>query len=174
MIVEHGAEHIAVRNNVINSNGTFGLQIEGYSSTYGRGVVDVTVDHNTGLNNSTKGSFLYVTGDVNGIAVTNNLYCAPNLVTGSYKSAGLRVSDSNLNSFTLISGNIWPDADCTGSADGTNLIGDSESSSTYQSDSEWEAWSVVKGDYFRNVTLSTSYQTSLGGTTAGSTMKMAA
>lgn len=175
MIIEHGAEDIAVRNNVINADRSFALQIEGYNSTYGRGVKDVTIEGNTGLNDSTMGSFLYVTGKAEDIVVTNNLYVAPNLEAGSYKSAGLRTNSYDLSAFTLISGNIWPDAETVGRADGTNLVGSTESSSTYQTASEWESWSVVKGDMFKDVALSTnSFQVSLGGITAGSSLKLAA
>jgi hypothetical protein len=84
----------------------------------------------------------------------------------------------NLNSFRLISDNVWP-APTDGynakegflyvSANGVN------DHAGYKDAGEWNAYSQVQNDQFKDVILpGSSYQISLGGTTAGADFKMAA
>jgi hypothetical protein len=84
------------------------------------------------------------------------------------------VDDSNLSSFEEISGNVWPSATPGSSTGGgINLVGTSVSSTTFRTPAEWEAFSVVEGDLFKDVTLGSTCQVTLNGTTAGSTLKAA-
>src|SRR4029079_352329 len=81
MLIQHGTQHLIARNNILKNTGVVGVEINGYSSIYGRGVVDATFVNNTGVNTSTRGNFVRLDGDANGINLVNNLYLAPNLYT---------------------------------------------------------------------------------------------
>lgn len=170
MFVNHGAIHTSVRGNVIHREGT-AIWIDGFNSAYGRGVEDVHIYNNTAVNDGTAGQFLRLGGTAKGIALSRNLYVAPNLELGSHGSAGVNVSTSNLGSFSLISGNVWPDAlTRTGGAVFMGSYTDGE----YVSCSEWEAYSQVKGDIFRDATLGSTFQTTVGGLVVGSGLQRAA
>ena len=103
-----GTDHVAVRNNVITGDDNIAIDMPGYSDVYNRGTSDVTIDHNTVINNGTNGKFLKLGGAVDGLTVTNNLYVAPNLVTGSYATAPMDILNNDLTGFKLISDNVWP------------------------------------------------------------------
>jgi hypothetical protein len=170
MFVTHGASHATLRGNVIHKEGT-AIWIDGFNSTYGRGVEDVHIYNNTAINGGTAGQFLRLGGTAKEISLCHNLYVAPNLQLGSHGSAGVNVSTSNLSSFSLISGNVWPDAlTRTGGAIFMGSYTDGE----YVTCSEWEAYSQVKGDIFQDATLGTTYQATVGGLVVGSAMLRAA
>jgi hypothetical protein len=172
MTISHGAIHTAVRGNVIHREGSSpAIWIDGYNGTYGRGVEDVYVSNNTAINESTSGYFMRLGGNAKDITVTNNLYVAPNLKPGSYSSAAMNISCASLSSFRLISGNVWPDA--LTSSGGANFIG-TYGSDSYVTRSEWEAYTQVKGDVFRDVTLATTFGATVGGLVAGSPLARAA
>jgi hypothetical protein len=58
---------------------------------------------------------------------------------------------------------------------GINYVGTSGSSAGYKTPTEWEAYSVVQHDQFKDVTPGgDSYLFTVGGTTAGASMKRAA
>jgi hypothetical protein len=116
-----------------------------------------------------------VGGAVSGVTVSNNLYIAPNYVTGSASTAPLQILCGDLSGFRAISNNVWPMPTILNYADGgINWVGTAGNSSCYKTPAEWEAYNQVKGDQYKDVTLSTSYCVSLGGITAGANMKMAA
>ena len=160
LVINHGAEHVMVRNNIIERSGSPGIEIDGYNSTYGRGVVDLTIANNTGLNFSSSGRFLWVGGGVDGITLVNNLYKADTLYTGSYGTAGVYVNDSNLNSFTEINDNVWPVPTASGWAEnGVNWIGTNPNDRTgYQDQSEWNSQGKVGTDRFQDTTLSSVFK----------------
>ena len=170
-----GTDHVSVRNNVINDDDNIAIDMPGYSTTYERGTSDVTIDHNTVVNNGTNGKFIKVGGPVTDVTLTNNLYVAPKLVTGSYNSAPVDILNKDLTGFTLISDNVWPSPTILANADGgINYVGNGTDSSGYKTPAEWEAYSVVQHDQYMDVTLTNSYEASTGGVTAGADMKMAA
>jgi hypothetical protein len=104
-----------------------------------------------------------VLGPVNGVTLSNNLYVAPNFKI-AYDSAPVWIADSNLNSFRLISDNVWPMPNALAGGGGINKVG------VYVSADKWEAYTQVKHDQFKDVTLATNYMVSLGGITAGANM----
>src|SRR5205814_6930289 len=105
--VVHGAEHTVLRNNVISKPDWPLVKVDGYSTTYGRGVVDLNLFNNTVINTGTADNFLKINGRVAGINVMNNVYIAPNMTTGSYTAAPVYVNDISLRSFTTITNNVW-------------------------------------------------------------------
>jgi hypothetical protein len=150
LIVEHGTDRVMVRNNVFDADSSFAIEIEGYNSSYNRGVSDVRIVNNTATNSGSKGNFLKVQGDVDGIQLVNNLYLAPNLYTGSSATSPVLVFDSNLNSFDRIANNVWGNPSKSSYAEGgINYVYPYWSNrSGYRTPSEWNAFSQVGTDYF--------------------------
>ena len=173
LILGHGSEHVAVRDNIITRDNGIAIDMKGWSSQYNRGLKDVYVVHNTVLNGGSAGKFMKVGGAVDGVTLTNNLYVAPNLVTGNYDAAPLQILCSDLSGFRVISENIWPDPTILSWADGgIQLVGTGTSSSRYKTPAEWDAYSQVKNELFKDVVLTSSYLVSLGGITAGAHLAM--
>ncbi len=171
--IYHGAEHVMIDNNIVY--GSTGFGVDGYNSEYQRGVADLHILNNTGINSSDRGNFLIVKGNVNGITLENNLYVAPNLVTGSWGSAPVYVADGNMNSFRIVKDNVWPAINATTWAEGgSNFIGTSMVASGYQTANEWESWSQVEHDLFQSVYLSKSGQMVISGMTVGANVSLAA
>jgi hypothetical protein len=105
--VNHGGSHAMIRNNLIYLDNSPGVTIAGYNTTFDRGVADVYVVDNVQVNNGTKGKFLCVGAQVDGITVLGNRYYAVNESTGDGDHAAISVEDTNMNSFREIDGNVW-------------------------------------------------------------------
>jgi hypothetical protein len=174
--IVHGAEHVMIRNNVVERNGGVAFSVEGYDSAYERTASDVQIIGNTATNNSTQGNFLKTWAGNKYLVVKNNVYVAPNLQTGAYNTAAMYVLAGNLNGFSEISGNIWPTVNALAYANGgTHYLWASWSNSEgYKDGKEWEAYSQVQNDVYQNVTLKNTYTASVGGVTAGSSLDKAA
>ncbi len=173
MEILHGAEHVMADNNILW--GTVNFRIDGYNAQYQRGVVDVNLVNNTGINSGDHGNFLLVDGSVAGITMTNNLYVAPNLVTGSYGAAPVYVNDTSLHSFTLIKDNVWPSIDALPYAHGgANYIGTSMTSSGYQTPAQWEAYGQVQDDMYQSVGLNQMANAMVDGIQVGANLSLAA
>src|SRR5690606_10819192 len=95
--VEHGAEHVDFRYNVLDFDDKWAIQIEGWQSDYQRTSSDITIHGNVVINNGTQGQFLHAWHGVRDVEVTNNVYIAPNLNFGPYQAAAI-VTES-LNGF---------------------------------------------------------------------------
>jgi hypothetical protein len=164
-----------VRDNVIRRDNDIAINMPGYSSDYQRGVSDIYIVHNTVINNGTNGKFLKVGGAVDGVTVTNNLYVAPNLETGAYDAAPMHIGNNDLSGFRLIANNVWPAATILDAAHGgINYVGDDGNTSGYKTPTQWENYSQVHDDAFKDVTLKDSYMINLNGEAVGSDMKKAA
>jgi hypothetical protein len=167
--IDHGAERIMFRNNVIKSGDT-AILIEGYNSEYGRTTNDVAIVNNTVINGNSGGRFVRVEKGAVGVTLANNLYAAPNIVAGPGETASVYVEDSGMASFKFIGNNVW--ANATGNTwaqNGQNYIGTSAGvQSGYKDASEWNALGVVETDVFSDVTVSSSYLPS-SSTTVNST-----
>src|SRR5262249_11716389 len=105
--IEHGTEHVMVRDNVIYKDSSAAIDVDGYNATYKRTVLDARITNNTVINNSTTGNFLRVGNGAQDLVLSANLYIAPNLQTGSSSSAVVYVCDSDLSEFKSIGGNVW-------------------------------------------------------------------
>ena len=171
----HGTDHVDIRDNVLNDDNNAAIQVPGWSDQYDRGTSDVTITHNTGINNSANGKFLEVNGAVSGFTVTDNMYVAPNFVTGNFQSAPIQIKNKDLTGFTLIAGNVWPAPTILANANGgINYVGDAGTNAGYKTQADWENYAQVKDDQFQDVTLSSSYELSVNGALVGADMKMAA
>lgn len=158
--VRHGTEDVMIKNNIFKMNDDAQIILEGYNSEYDRGVSDVKIINNTGINTGTRGRFLYVGGSVNGIDLVNNLYKADNLQVGSYGTSAITVVEANLNSFRTISNNVWPVPSVSrwvelNAEEGTGImiLGSYNRISSYFNLSEWNALSKVGTDYQQNTSL---------------------
>ena len=166
-MVLHGANNTMFRNNVIKVNDNdWGIEVEGYNSTYGRGVNGVAILNNTVINYGTTGNFLHVAGRAAGISLANNLYLAPKLITGQGGAAPVVVYDTSLASFTKISNNVWPMPSITQYAQGgINYIWPIWSNAAgYQTPAEWNAQAAVGTDYFEDLTFNSTTFGATGGT----------
>jgi PKD repeat protein len=155
LFIQHGAEHISVRHNTFKFDSGIQIAVEGFDSAYGRGVKDLRITDNTGINNSTSGNFLNVGGSVDGILLTGNLYVAPNLTPGSYTTAAVFVNQADLRSFTRISGNVWPSAArANGWAQGgVMFVGTDYTGANHLTPARWNALPQVGEDFFTDVSL---------------------
>jgi PKD repeat protein len=155
--VDHGAERIMVRNNVIKAGDT-AILVEGYHSDFGRTATDVTIVNNTVINNNSAGRFIRVENGAVGVQLANNLYVAANLKTGSMETASVFVEDSDLSSFKFIGNNVWANATASVWAQGgQNIVGTGSNQSSYKDANEWNAMSGVDTDVFSDVAVSSSY-----------------
>ncbi len=162
-IIEHGAQHVMMRNNVFKSENYAAIEIEPYNAQFGRGVVDVKIVNNTGVTTSDDGEFLKVDGDVKGIDLVNNLYLAPNLKFGLNGSMGVFVQDDNLSSFNTISNNVWPSASNGDSyaQGGVNYVYSYWSNQNgWKTPGEWDAYGQVGSDFYENPGFSNVYKPS--------------
>ena len=171
--ISHRTEHLMIRNNILHRDGKPAISIDNYSSTYQAGVLDVSILNNTGINNDTQGDFLWVCGDLqsNGsaqITLDNNLYVAPNLVTGSYQTAAVYVYASDLRSFREIKGNVWAAPKPLAYAQGGYFYVWSTWSNAqgYKTPAEWDAYSVVANEKYENVSLNSSFAPAGGSLTS--------
>jgi PKD repeat protein len=163
--------HAVVRNNVLDLEGSAQVVINpidpaGYASRY---MSDITVTQNTGINPTLAGNFLEVRGAARPgtITLTNNLYSAPDLVTGANMSAAVLVDAADLSGFQVISGNVWP-AGGTQANGGVNYVWGTWFGPGWQTADQWNAQSVVHNDTFRDVTLPDGvYTLALNGSTIG-------
>lgn len=106
--ITHGTVGLVARNNRLWANDRTAINVEGFNHEYQRGSGDVTIVHNTAYNQGGKGNFIRVGSRLDGIAVTNNLYSAPNLSPGSHETAVAYVGQADLSGFRQVACNVWP------------------------------------------------------------------
>ncbi|MEM1011613.1 MAG: carbohydrate-binding protein [Planctomycetota bacterium] len=157
-IIEHGAEHVHLRSNIFDSDDMTAIVVEGYSSTYNRGVVDAHIVNNTIINDGTIGQFARVWAGTDDIALANNLYVAPDLYVGPNGTALLQINANNLNGFSTIENNVWADADYLAWADGLLWVGTGGGNSGFQTKQDWLSFSRVDDDVFANTSLDSQYR----------------
>ncbi len=153
-----GLENLEFRNNVIDADDRTLVEVQGWSSSKNRGVKNVTLRNNLAVNDGTQGAFLRVWSGASQISVLGNVYSANRLKIGLYDSAGLYVADSNLNAFTKISGNVWPDGSEGTSyvQNGVNFVGNGQSG--WQDPTEWLSFAKVSDESFRDVYVNANYE----------------
>ncbi|MBC7785677.1 MAG: PKD domain-containing protein [Burkholderiales bacterium] len=169
--VKHGAEHVMVRNNLIQQDGQTAINVDSFNSIYNRGVVDLGIYNNTAVNTDSHGRFAELWGAVEGgIKFVNNLYVAPNLVVGELETAGVRIHTTDLRTFT-IDGNVYPVAKTVQSWIGEqamNTIGDGYIKSVFRTASEWNKVNQIGTDTFANYKISGKSGVKLNGRIVGS------
>ncbi|MEM7808481.1 MAG: hypothetical protein AAF561_10245, partial [Planctomycetota bacterium] len=157
--VEHGAEHIDFRYNRMSAvDGTTSVRVEGYSSAYDRTVVDLTVHGNVATNFGTKGRFIWSDWGVDGIELTDNVLVAPNFNVGSYQTFAVYHGSGDLDEYTLIDGNTWPEPTEGGWAQGGMMyVGTTGDRSEYRDADEWNNLHGVGTDAFADVNADTAW-----------------
>jgi PKD repeat protein len=110
-------------------------------------------------------------GEAAGIHLDNNLFVDPGLETGIY-SGFVKDDNSDMNSFAEIKNNVWSVPSSAASGGGYFFLSPiSGSSAGWLTPAEWEATGVPTGDVYENVTLGSTFSTTLiDGSTAGSTL----
>lgn len=110
LFVNHGADDVVIRNNLIRKNDSAAIQVAGFNAEFNRGTRNLAIENNTVINAGTRGGMLRVESRVEGIRLRRNVYVAPNLETGTHGSAAVYVAADNLSWFSEISQNAWPTA----------------------------------------------------------------
>ena len=171
--VDAGSHHIVVDNNVINNQTGAAIIVGG--ATNGMVSDDITITHNTAVTSGVSGQFVEVLGTATNVALTNNLWVAPNIMPGIYNTAAVYSATPDLSDFSTISDNVWPvPVHATTYANGGINLVSGAAGSGYVTGAQWNNYSQVHNDQLANVTLQDTYEISLGDILAGSTMKRAA
>jgi len=170
----NGFDHGMVRNNVLTLTGTCQIYVVATDvKHYNTKITDLTITHNTGLLDASAGQFLELAGPPSpgAVTLTDNLLVAPRLQTGKDMSAAVLVDWSDLSSFGLISGNVWPapsGADPATPAAVNYVAGSWFMESGWLSPSQWDAEPNVHGDLFQATSLPANvYQINTPTGTAG-------
>ena len=80
VILYAGAEHVTLRNNIVQYDGGEAFSVWGWHQPMQRSVRDVAILHNTAISRSfVNGTFLKIGENARRITVENNLYYAPHL-----------------------------------------------------------------------------------------------
>jgi hypothetical protein len=178
--VYSGSHGAMIRNNVINRYQSLrhgpAITLMAPDSD-GRRSSDIFILNNTAIDTRESGSFLKLFGEADRVTVKNNLFVATNLRTGSNGSSALYVTDTDLSSFTEISGNVWPLAQpgpAWADADGGFCyVGKTwGTKGGYKTPTQWNAYRQVGTDYFEDATPHGVYRVTLHGVTAGADLLM--
>ena len=157
--VKAGSEHVMVRNNILDVDNNQMISVEDYDESFKRGVVDLSILNNTGINNGKTGNFLYIDAPAEGVRVADNLYVAPNLIVGGYGAAPVYVDGSDLSSFTLETNNNWSlPSTYTYALGGFQIVsGLGTGQAVFKTAAVWNALSQVGTDLFVDLTLKGDY-----------------
>ncbi len=162
IIAAHGLEDAMLRGNVIRANGSRAIEVQGYSSSFGRGVKDLWVVNNTVVNSRTTGNFMHVGGRVDGINVINNLYSAPNLIIGPYGAAGI-ASNTGIGDFDQIRNNVWQNGTSPNWSPGAQqFVGGG-----FVNVGTWNGYSQTSGDVFSDVPVDNAFRPANGSAADG-------
>jgi hypothetical protein len=165
----HGLEGCWVFNNILLCNGTFAIILDGYSSSYARGVVDLVIEHTTGVNTSANGGFLRVNGVTEGLVLEHNLYSDAVLAVGGNENAVLFFKSSDLAGLDSSKENSWPVVVKSGVGETFFIApgwGGYEAAG-YARGALWNTYSQVDGDLLQTVVLSAEWEPVDGGVTQG-------
>ncbi|MDY7107243.1 MAG: PKD domain-containing protein [Planctomycetota bacterium] len=162
--VEHGAEHVILRNNVISIAGNSTIAVRGYSETKQRTTVDLRIFNNTGICPGTCGRFVRCGTDTESLHIANNLFIAPELITGDYQKAILFILDEDLSGFVQIGHNLWPiPAGCDWGEDVYHYLWPYWANLEGCKDiAEWAACGRTRAEAYENVTLDDDYRPAVG------------
>jgi hypothetical protein len=163
-----------LKNNIIKYNDSAQIVVDAYDGEYERGVVNLNIINNTGINTGTGGRFLWLGGSARDITLVNNLYAAPNLTLGGGGTSAIFVVGNNAGSFRTISNNIWPSptvsrwiADNANGGTAINIIGSPNRIADYYNILDWNALPQVLTDFQADIGLSGTFAPSGIATTSG-------
>ena len=162
--IEHGAEHVDVRNNVFDGDNIKFINVEGPKDGYTRTSLDITLHNNLGVNEGTQGQFIHLEAGVLEVEVTDNSYSAPNLVFGPYASAGMYIEDNHFGGIVKIEGNTWPVNPLNNDyvRGGVNVFGGGVSPETYRTPGEWNNLDRMSNEAFTSFDVGSRWQDVLG------------
>jgi PKD repeat protein len=168
--IRPGVQHLAFRDNVIHYDDGAMIIMETETALVPRTTSDIRIDHNTAMSESNVGKFLKIDGPAVNVAVTNNLFVAPNIQWVGEESGAVFVAGANLGDFSEISNNIWPKMPSNSLQPGDNYLwpawGDIKDG--FQTAQQWSAQPQVHNEQYANADLSGDvYDMTLNGTTAG-------
>jgi len=154
-----GAEHVIVRNNVIEGPAAPCIAVQGANDDTGRIARDIRMYNNTGTNESESGQFLSVGEGAEDLRLQNNLYVAPNLKTGANQTAIVFVTGTSLAAFDDVRRNVWTiPADFLWIEDGYHYVWPFWSNPNgYKTPTQWEAAPQVTNDLYETVVLDPSF-----------------
>jgi len=165
--------HVMMSDNVLDATGTFQIILEPGDITDPLGhLTDITITHNTGINMTSSGQFLWVTANLapDTVTLSDNLYVAPNLMYGYNDTAPLWLIMTDLSGFASITGNIWPAPNNLIDSGVVNYLYGNTTPSGYLSPQQWDSLAGVTNDQFSDQAPATgSYSLTLNGITAGAT-----
>jgi hypothetical protein len=180
-VINPGSVNTIFKNNVVLGNGTnyaFGVNATEINSQFNLVTSNLYLVHNTVVEPGSSGGFLYIFNGVpGGITMDNNLFVAPNLSVGGGQEYIADNNDDNLSAFTEVNGNVWDTPASISSWTNGGLFFDSadpNSQVRWLTPAEWNSQAMVGNDMFETVTLGSTYQVSANGSTAGSSLPIAA
>ena len=158
--IEHGAQDVVIRSNVLHEDNGVAIYVEGYESAYNRTSSGISILNNTGINNASQGKFVKVSSGVTNATISNNLYSAPNLFAGTYGSVSAWIDDGNLNGINKIDNNVWADPKFSGWSGGYMWVTTpgNVGNESFKTASEWLAYSKIDNDVFSNVSVDSSFK----------------
>jgi hypothetical protein len=177
ILLQPGLDHIMARNNLIEGQGVndgFTLNGQQVGDGYDWQLQDVYIQNNTVTEPGASGGFLILNnGEAQGIHLDNNLFYAPNFSAGGDNAAFLTNSNNDMNSFVQIKDNVWslPATISPWVQGGYFFVGSDPSlQSGWVTPAEWEASGLASGDVYENVSLGSTFSTTVDGFTAGSSL----
>jgi hypothetical protein len=175
ILLTPGVHNVMARNNVIEADGDAGITVSAQeiAGAFNWQVQNVYIEHNTVTEPSVWGGLLSINdGEAQGIHVDNNLFVDPSYATGA--GAGfIKVDEDDMNSFAEIKDNVWsiPSSVAKWAQGGYFFVAsDVSSQAGWLTPAEWEATGIPTGDVYENVTLGSTFSTTIDGFSAGSTL----
>lgn len=173
----HGSvQHAMVSNNLMNIEYFPHMTLD-TTDDLGRQMMDVTVQNNTGIMQTSTGSFLQINGNspAGVITVKNNLFAAPNLVPGQNLAVSVYIDAADASAVALFSHNVWAAATAFfwQAPGAVNYIAPPGvyNNTNFLNAAQWNALPNVQQDQFAQVTVSGSnLQSTLGGQVAGAVL----
>lgn len=137
--VQHGAENVFIRNNVIHSNWGNGFEIyaRGDGAYASRVAKNIHIVNNTVVNPGEGGRFMWIHKNPVNMVVANNIYVAPNLRTGAHQTANVFIEADNISGMTF-KNNFWSDPAQVGWGNGWHYVwGYWSHADGYKNQSQW-------------------------------------
>jgi len=173
ILLTPGVHHVMARNNVIKGDGKVGFTVNAQESggSFDWQVQDVYIEHNTVTEPGMWGGLLSINnGEAEGIHVDNNLFVDPNYETG-FGEGFIKTDNNDMNSFAEIKDNVWSIPSAVASGSGYFWESSNPGSpSGWLTPAEWEATGIPTGDVYENITLGSTFSTTIDGFTAGSSL----
>ncbi len=173
--IKAGTEHVMLRNNILLAPSQSAIQIAGYDPVMDRTNIDIRIYNNTAINGSLDGQFLNVGPGTEQLRVINNLYAAPNLISGVNHTSNVYVEDSGLSGFSEIASNLWSiPAAFAWVPEGYHYVWPYWSDpSGYRSPEEWDGFFQVHDEQYARICVDGTYAPSSESLNGGQAMPVA-